>query len=49
MGFGHVLLEGGKNALSVVSLMAGHSLIFEEDLDGMGRYADIDLLFDKLV
>ena len=37
VAFGHVLGHGGKAALAVASLMAGDSLIFEQDLHGGGR------------
>jgi hypothetical protein len=36
MAFGHMLVQGGKTTLAVVSLMAGYSFIFEEDLHGGG-------------
>jgi hypothetical protein len=49
VALGHVLGQGRKASLAVASLMAGYSFIFEEDLQGGGRQADIDLLSDKLV
>ena len=36
MAFGHVLGQGGKATRAVASLMAGDSLIFEQDLHGSG-------------
>jgi len=49
MGFRHVLCEGGKGSLPEVSWMACYPLILEEDLQGTGGNADVNLFFDGLI
>lgn len=49
MGLGHVLMKDGKAPLPIASLVAGHPLVFEEDLNGGCRHLHIDLFPGKLI
>ena len=48
MGARHVLGHGGRSAVAA-SRVGGHAPALEEDLDGGGGVADLDLLADQLV
>ena len=49
MRLGHVLMKDAKAPLPIASLVAGHPLVFKEDLNGGCRYPYIDLFPGELI
>ena len=49
MGFGHMFFEGGKSTGAIISGVAGHPAVFEQDFDGIFGEPHIQLFFGQLI